>query len=150
MTLLPLTVKQIVEAFQASDDKADFQIDGVDVKLVGIVKEKTEKVSDVTFLLDDGTGRITCHRCNGMYVKVHGHLKGLQGKTELVGGAKGLDVLVLNYLRQNSERGVHRNELAKQLNMDQTQISAAIEALDSEGLIYSTIDDNHYKCTSNG
>lgn len=33
--LLPLTVKQISEAFQASDDKANFLIDGVDVNNVG-------------------------------------------------------------------------------------------------------------------
>ncbi|KAI3471768.1 hypothetical protein Pfo_028421 [Paulownia fortunei] len=99
--LLPLTVKQISEAFQASDDKANFLIDGVDVnnvKLVGMLYEKTERVTDVSFVLDDGTGRIDCHRwvneavdtkemellLNGMYVKVHGHLKGFQGKKQLM------------------------------------------------------------------
>lgn len=35
--LLPLTVKQIREAFQASDDKANFLIDGVSVNNVGYV-----------------------------------------------------------------------------------------------------------------
>ncbi|KAL0309467.1 UNVERIFIED_CONTAM: Replication protein A subunit B, partial [Sesamum radiatum] len=63
--LLPLTVKQISEAFQASDDKGNFLIDGVDVnnvKLVGMLYEKTERVTDVSFVLDDGTGRIDCHR----------------------------------------------------------------------------------------
>lgn len=35
--LLPLTVKQISEAFQASDDKANFLIDGVDVNNVGYI-----------------------------------------------------------------------------------------------------------------
>lgn len=35
--LLPLTVKQISEALQASDDKANFFIDGVDVNNVGFV-----------------------------------------------------------------------------------------------------------------
>ncbi|CAA0837824.1 Replication protein A 32 kDa subunit B [Striga hermonthica] len=99
--LLPLTVKQISEAFQSSDDKANFLIDGVDVnnvKLVGILDEKTERVTEVSFVLDDGTGRIDCHRwvneaidtkemeilLNGMYVKVHGHLKGFQGKKQLM------------------------------------------------------------------
>ncbi|KAH6786181.1 replicon protein A2 [Perilla frutescens var. hirtella] len=63
--LLPLTVKQISEAFQASDDKTNFLIDGVDVnnvKLVGRVFQKTERVTDVSFVLDDGIGRINCHR----------------------------------------------------------------------------------------
>ncbi|XP_051148609.1 replication protein A 32 kDa subunit B-like isoform X2 [Andrographis paniculata] len=99
--LLPLTVKQISEAFQASDDKANFLIDGVDVnnvKLVGILYDKVERITDVSFVLDDGTGRIDCHRwvneaidmremellLNGMYVKVHGHLKGFQGKKQLM------------------------------------------------------------------
>ncbi|KAH6792447.1 replicon protein A2 [Perilla frutescens var. hirtella] len=63
--LLPLTVKQISEAFQASDDKTNFLIDGVDVnnvKLVGMVFQKTERTTDVSFVLDDGIGRINCHR----------------------------------------------------------------------------------------
>ncbi|PIN06588.1 Single-stranded DNA-binding replication protein A (RPA), medium (30 kD) subunit [Handroanthus impetiginosus] len=238
--LLPLTVKQISEAFQASDDKANFLIDGVDVnnvKLVGMLYEKTERVTDVSFVLDDGTGRIDCHRwvneavdtkemeilSNGMYVKVHGHLKGFQGKKQLmvysvrpvtdyneianhfadciyvhchntrlrklqdaphvlgympntavntpskgyqptpsnhfsvqynVDGVKGLDKIVLNYLQQPSciarEKGVHRNELAQQLNIPEHKISEAIESLESEGLIYSTVDEFHYKSTANG
>ncbi|KAG8376797.1 hypothetical protein BUALT_Bualt09G0101300 [Buddleja alternifolia] len=238
--LLPLTVKQISEAFQASDDKANFLIDGVDVnnvKLVGMLFEKTERVTDVSFVLDDGTGRIDCHRwvneavdtkemellLNGMYVKVHGHLKGFQGKKQLmvysvrpvtdyneianhfadciyvhchntrlrklqdagqvpghmpnsavntpskgyqptpsnqfsvqynVDGVKGPDKIVLTYLQQPScvtrEKGVHRNELAQQLNLPDKKISEAIESLESEGLIYSTIDEFHYKSTANG
>lgn len=32
------------------------------MKLVGLVFEKTERVTDVSFTLDDGTGRIDCHR----------------------------------------------------------------------------------------
>ncbi|XP_073043810.1 replication protein A 32 kDa subunit A-like isoform X1 [Primulina eburnea] len=238
--LLPLTVKQISAAFQATDDKANFLIDGVDVnnvKLVGMLCEKTERVTDVSFLLDDGTGRIDCHRwvneavdtkemellSNGMYVKVHGHLKGFQGKKQLMvysvrpvtdyneianhfadciyvhcqntrlqklhdavqvpghtphsavntpykghqstpsnqysvqynmDGLKGLDKLILNYLQQPSciarEKGVHRNELAQQLNVPQHKLLEAIESLESEGLVYSTIDEFHYKSTTNG
>lgn len=238
--LLPLTVKQISEAFQASDDKANFLIDGVDVnnvKLVGMLFEKTERVTEVSFTLDDGTGRINARRwinealdtkevellSNGMYVKVHGHLKGFQGKNQLVvysvrrvtdyneianhfaecmyvhcyntktrkmqdgpqrtglmpnaayntpakgnqpassnhfsvqynmDGIKGIDKLVLNYLQQPSciarEKGVHRTELGQQLNVPEHKILEAIESLESEGLIYSTIDEFHYKSTANG
>ncbi|XP_022845875.1 replication protein A 32 kDa subunit B isoform X4 [Olea europaea var. sylvestris] len=100
-SLLPLTVKQISEAFQASDDKVNFLIDGVDVnnvKLLGMLYDKAERITDVSFALDDGTGRIDCHRwvneavdtkemelvLNGMYVRVHGHLKGFQGKKQLM------------------------------------------------------------------
>ncbi|KAH6828065.1 hypothetical protein C2S53_013081 [Perilla frutescens var. hirtella] len=59
--LLPLTVKQISEAFQASDDKANFLIDSVDVNNVGeiggMLFEKTERVTDVSFVLDCRTTR---------------------------------------------------------------------------------------------
>ncbi|KAH6768065.1 hypothetical protein C2S51_013401 [Perilla frutescens var. frutescens] len=61
---LPLTVKQISEAFQASDDRTNFLIDGVDVnnvKLVGMLFQKIERVTAVSFVLDDGIGRINCH-----------------------------------------------------------------------------------------
>ncbi|OIT23690.1 PREDICTED: replication protein A 32 kDa subunit A-like [Nicotiana attenuata] len=99
--LLPLTVKQISQAIQSSDEKSNFVIDGVDVnnvRLVGLAFKKSERVTDVAFTIDDGTGRIECTRwvndavdtkeveevSDGMYVRVHGHLKGFQGKTQLV------------------------------------------------------------------
>ncbi|KAL1554936.1 replication protein A 32 kDa subunit A-like isoform X1 [Salvia divinorum] len=240
--LLPLTVKQIREVFQASDDKANFLIDGVsvnNVKLVGLLFEKTERVTDVSFVLDDGTGRIDCHRwvqesldtkemellSNGTYIKVHGHLKGFQGVKQLVvysvrritdyneipnhvaeciyvhcyntrtrkmqdapqatgqlpnpavntpskgyqptssnhsqfsvqpivDGMKGIDKIVLNYIEQPScigkENGIHRAELAKQLNVPEHKIMEAISSLESEGLIYATVDEFHFKSTVNG
>ncbi|XP_050936916.1 replication protein A 32 kDa subunit B-like isoform X1 [Cucumis melo] len=98
--LLPLTVKQINDAFLSSDDKSNFVIDGVDVnnvKLVGMVRNRAGRITDVTFALDDGTGRIDCSKwvneaadsnevegiLDGMYVRVHGHLKSFQGKRTL-------------------------------------------------------------------
>ncbi|XP_041997334.1 replication protein A 32 kDa subunit A-like isoform X2 [Salvia splendens] len=239
--LLSLTVKQIRGAFQASDDKANFLADGVDVnsvKLVGLLFEKTERVTDVSFVLDDGTGRIDCHRwvqealdtkemellSNGTYVKIHGHLKGFHGVKQLVvysvrgitdyneipnhfaeciyvhsyntrariqdapqatgqlpnpavntpskgyqptssnnsqfpvqpivDGMKGIDKLVLNYMQLPScigkENGVHRAEIAKHLNVPEHKIIEAIASLDAEGLIYSTIDEFHFRSTVNG
>ncbi|XP_019464153.1 PREDICTED: replication protein A 32 kDa subunit B-like isoform X1 [Lupinus angustifolius] len=99
-SLLPLTVKQINDAFQSSDDKTNLIIDGVDVNnvtLVGRVCNKAGRITDVTFVLDDGTGRIECNKwlqeavdsnevdgiLDGMYVRLHGHLKGFQGKRSL-------------------------------------------------------------------
>ncbi|XP_054781606.1 replication protein A 32 kDa subunit B isoform X2 [Prosopis cineraria] len=64
-SLLPLTVKQINDAFQSSDDKSNMIIDGVDVNnvtLVGRVCNKAGRITDVTFVLDDGTGRIECSK----------------------------------------------------------------------------------------
>ncbi|KAL6521187.1 hypothetical protein OROGR_017756 [Orobanche gracilis] len=270
--LLPLTVKQINEAFQSSDDKANFLIDGVDVnnvKLVGMLNEKTERVTDVTFVLDDGTGCINCQRwvneavdmkemdllLNGMYVKVHGHLKGFQGKKQLMvysvrfvcasvslysyiivvpfptlhnkliehairpltdyneianhfadciyvhcynirirkipdatqvsghipnsavntpskgyqptssnhasvsvqynmDGVKGIEKAVLNYMQQPSclvgAKGVHYREVAQRLNIPENKIIEIMKSLEVEGLVYSTIDDNHFKSTANG
>ncbi|KAK9055241.1 hypothetical protein SSX86_026323 [Deinandra increscens subsp. villosa] len=100
-TLIPLTAKQINKALLSNDDKVNFIIDGVDVsnvKLVGMVLEKDDRVTNVSFFLDDGTGRIECNRwiqdpvdtkemnsiMNGMYVRVHGQIKGFQGKKQLV------------------------------------------------------------------
>eukprot|EP01018_Ginkgo_biloba_P006705 Gb_15876 [translate_table: standard] len=106
--LLPLTVKQISQATQKlSDENSNFIIDGVDVNnvtLVGMVSNKEERVTDVSFHLDDGTGRMEVKRWshvrnllglgvndsmesaemanvqNGSYVRVHGHLRSFQGK----------------------------------------------------------------------
>ncbi|RAL51023.1 hypothetical protein DM860_005379 [Cuscuta australis] len=241
-SLLPLTVKQIIDAVQTSDDKINFLVDGVDVnnvKLVGIAFNIADRATDISFALDDGTGRVDCHRwlnepfdktemgaiSNGMYVEVHGHLKGFQGKKQLMtysvrpvedyneiayhfaeaiyafchntksrklqeGSAHntfssshmpssamntpmkgyqvshpnfhgypmdkvtGVEEMVLNYLQQPSclarEKGVHRNELAEKLNIPPEKILGAIESLESDGLVYSTIDEWHYKSTGNG
>ncbi|KAL8527024.1 hypothetical protein ACS0TY_016037 [Phlomoides rotata] len=235
--LFPLTVKQISQACESSDDKANITINGIEVynvKMVGMLFEKAERVTDVSFLLDDGTGRFPCHRWvnepidakemeqlgDGVYVKVHGHLKAFQGKKQLVvysvrpitdyneiayhfaecmyvhsynakvrkmqeipqvpghmtnsamntpskgtpsnnfsvhyrtDGVKGIDKFVLDYLQQPScivrEKGVNRSELVQQLNVPEQKILQAIEALESEGLVYSTIDEFHYKSTANG
>ncbi|KAJ6799972.1 replication protein A 32 kDa subunit A-like [Iris pallida] len=97
--VLPLTVKQISEAFNSNDDKSNLVVDGVDatnVKLLGMVTNKEEKVTNVTFSLDDGTGRMDIIRWmndtsdtnemavinNGMYVTAIGSVKELQGKRQ--------------------------------------------------------------------
>lgn len=237
--LLPLTVKQISEALQSIDDKANFFIDGVDVNnvtLVGLVFNKTERVTDVAFVIDDGTGRIDCIKwnseavdnkemeriLNGMYVRVHGHLKGFQGKKQLVvfsvrplddyneiayhfvecmyvhnyntkirklqgvgpthsmtntafGASRGyqsappnqysgaghtgmdalkeIDQMVIDYLQQpqclSREKGVPINEISQRLNMSAEKVTISIKSLEDDGLVYSTIDDYHYKSTGN-
>ncbi|GJM85600.1 hypothetical protein PR202_ga02068 [Eleusine coracana subsp. coracana] len=100
-TLLPLTVKQIMDAAQSSDDKSNFAVNGVEVstvRLVGRMLNKVERVTDVAFTLDDGTGRIDVNRWenessdtkemadvhDGNYVIVNGGLKGFQGKRHVV------------------------------------------------------------------
>ncbi|XP_062222671.1 replication protein A 32 kDa subunit B-like [Phragmites australis] len=100
-TLLPLTVKQIMDAAQASDDKSNFSVNGIEVstvRLVGRMLNKVERVTDVAFTLDDGTGRIDVNRwenessdtkemddvMDGNYVVVNGGLKGFQGKRHVI------------------------------------------------------------------
>ncbi|KAG0468671.1 hypothetical protein HPP92_017999 [Vanilla planifolia] len=97
LTLIPVTVKQIIEAYSSSEDKSSITVDGVNlanVRLVGLAMNKVERDSEVSFTLDDGTGRIEMNRWanetsdtdevasiqNGAYVKVHGHLRGFHGK----------------------------------------------------------------------
>ncbi|KAG5225776.1 replication family protein [Salix suchowensis] len=89
--LFPLTVKQINNL--ASNDESNFIIDGAEVNnvtIVGRVSHKEDKASEHTFLVDDGTGQIECTKwvqesldteqmgeiLVGMYVRVHGHLRG--------------------------------------------------------------------------
>ncbi|XP_028553701.1 replication protein A 32 kDa subunit A isoform X2 [Dendrobium catenatum] len=96
-TLIPMTAKQIIEAYHSSEDKPAIIVDGIElanVKLVGLVMNMMERDTEVSFTLDDGTGRIDFRRWanessdtgdtafiqNGIYVKVHGHLRGFQGK----------------------------------------------------------------------
>lgn len=232
--VVPLTVMQISQASHSTtDDKSNFHIDGVNVnnvKLVGMVFDKIEKVTDVSFILDDGTGRIGCKRWvneafdkrqmenieNGMYVQLVGHLRTFKGNTEIlafsvrpvsnfdevtlhfveciyqhiqnnksqpsanslsqsqmessqstpiktessgyhsspphqmsVDGLKDLDQRVLDYLRQSSqETGVHRDDIARNLKLSVEKIMESITCLEDEGLIYSTIDEFHFKSTA--
>ncbi|CAK9149593.1 unnamed protein product [Ilex paraguariensis] len=71
-----------------------------------------------------------------------------------VDGLKGLDQMVLAYLQQPSnfglEKGVHRDELAQKLKIHVEKIMESIRVLEEEGLIYSTIDEFHYKSTVGG
>ncbi|KAM6590778.1 replication protein A 32 kDa subunit A isoform X1 [Cannabis sativa] len=236
--LIPVTVKQISEAHHSGDEKSNFVINGVEaanVTLVGMVSDKTERNTDVSLFLDDGTGRIKCRRWvnenfdakemegieNGMYVRVNGHVKIFQGTRQLVafsvrpvsnfdevsfhfiecihnylqssksrqpGNAdtqpqsadsafstpvksvangfqiapssqlsgqisfdaqKGCDQLVLDYLQLPSsigkEKGIHRDELSQQLKIPVDKIMESIRSLEDEGLIYSTIDEFHFK-----
>ncbi|PSR89279.1 Replication protein A subunit A like [Actinidia chinensis var. chinensis] len=242
--LVPVTVKQISEASHSGDDKSNFVVDGVDVAnvtLIGIVSKKAEKVTDVAFTIDDGTGLIACNRWkneafdttemediqDGMYVRVNGRLKFFQGKRQLVAfsvrpvtnfdeiafhfiecihfhlqnsgaklqgdtttqprsvnpsqntgvhdrsngyqkspssqlsvqlsvvdGLKGFDQMVIDYLQQPAnyerEKGVHRDELSQKLKIPMGKIMESIRTLEEEGLIYSTIDEFHFKSTTSG
>ncbi|KAL3745726.1 hypothetical protein ACJRO7_014790 [Eucalyptus globulus] len=235
--LVPVTVKQLSGALQSGDEKSNFSIDGVDVTnvtLVGMVSEMTARVTDVSFALDDGTGRVECRRWvnessdtkemeeihDGLYVRLVGHLRSSQGKKQLaafavrpvtnfdevtfhfidcihqhlqkcrvkgdaiahsqsadfntstpisnksnaslvaptseisgqfsVNGLKGCDQKVLEFLQQNyaQEKGIHRDEIAQQLKISVNKIMESIRTLEEEGLIYSTIDEYHYKSTT--
>ncbi|KAL3643101.1 hypothetical protein CASFOL_013916 [Castilleja foliolosa] len=231
--IYPATVKQIIQATPSTDDKSTFLIDGVDVynvKLVGMVFNKSERVTDVSFTIDDGTGRIGCNKwvndphdtkeveglIDGVYIRIHGHLKISQGKKQVVvyairpvsdyneianhfiecvhahccnsrlqnngsalpsapssvttpgayqagsssqisqeynlDGLGSIDKMVLDLLQLPSslaqEKGVHRNEIAQKLKISQEKIIEAMESLESEGLVYSTIDEFHYKSTA--
>ncbi|KAM7268815.1 hypothetical protein ACFE04_010981 [Oxalis oulophora] len=248
--LVPLTVKQISEATQSGDDKSNFVVDGLDVTnvtLVGMVSEKAVKITDVGFVLDDGTGTIGCRRWvndafdtkeveaieDGIYVRVNGNLKSFQGIRQLVAfsvrpvtsfdevtfhfiecihfhmqstkaqggslsqpmvvdntnmttpvragsdeskaqttpasqlsmqfnvdGLKNNDVKILEYLQQHAnneqikeeirEKGMHRDELARQLKIPMEKILDSIKNLEDEGLVYSTIDDYHFKIAALG
>ncbi|CAN1326369.1 Replication protein A 32 kDa subunit B [Linum perenne] len=247
--LLPLTLKQINKL--ATSEESSFMCDGVEVTnviIVGRVCRKEDKVSEYTFLIDDSTGQIECSRwiqesfdteevegisyvCTslnfvymfgvGTYVRVHGHLRGFQGKrfiniftirpvtdynevtshfieciyvhfynTKIRGGPPptqfpnttapsnnlprgmqsappvqsapylggermtNLGEKILNLMQQHpyvaSEDGIHRDILARQLNVPMQMIMQEMQGLIDNGIVYSTIDDDHYKSTVNG
>ncbi|CAN6325869.1 unnamed protein product [Urochloa humidicola] len=94
---MPLTVKQIADAQQSGTGEkgAPFVVDGVEtanIRLVGMINGNLERTTDVSFTLDDGTGRLDFIRWvndasdssetaavqNGVYVSVTGSIKGLQ------------------------------------------------------------------------
>jgi replication factor A2 len=94
-TLLPLTLKQLSSA--STTGESNFSIDGVDIKtvvIVGRISRMENRITQVDFVVDDGTGWVDCVRwCHarqeteemeavklGMYVRLHGHLKIFQGK----------------------------------------------------------------------
>ncbi|KAL5549169.1 hypothetical protein UlMin_004400 [Ulmus minor] len=226
-SLLPLTVKQINDAFISGNEKSEFLIDGVDannVKLVGTVRDKAGRITDVTFALDDGTGRLDCNKwfheavdtnemegiLDGMYVCVHGRLKSFQGKRTLnvfsirpvedyneiashfieciyvhfyntrvrktqaavntqpqvtnssnqtfaqftADSSKSTEEIILDFLHLPSclakDEGAHRDLICQQLKIPMDKLTLAIGNLAREGMIYSTIDDFHYKSAVNG
>ncbi|KAI4316231.1 hypothetical protein L6164_024230 [Bauhinia variegata] len=62
---------------------------------------------------------------------------------------KDCDKLVLDYLQQHSdmsdERGIHVDELSRGLKLPLDKIMLSLKTLGDDGLVYSTIDDFHYK-----
>uniref|UniRef100_A0A7N0RCH6 Replication protein A C-terminal domain-containing protein n=1 Tax=Kalanchoe fedtschenkoi TaxID=63787 RepID=A0A7N0RCH6_KALFE len=228
--LLPLTVKQICAAANPNDDRGNLVVDGIEahnVRLVGFISNKAERITDMHFTLDDGTGRVDCTKwiddvattremekyLDGMYIRVQGQLRSLLGKRQLTvfsirqvtdfneipahfieciyvhlyntdkhhGGAHaqpqmtnasyqprssqfpsrfdvpalgGSDQLVVEYLQRpafiNIEQGVHVDELARQLNLPLDKLMDSIRSLEAEGLIYSTVDEFHFRSTGNG
>ncbi|XP_052170797.1 replication protein A 32 kDa subunit A-like [Diospyros lotus] len=71
-----------------------------------------------------------------------------------VEGLKGIDQMVLDYLQQplnyERERGIHRDEISQKLKVPVEKIMESIRTLEEEGLIYSTIDEFHFKSTTSG
>ncbi|XP_071741996.1 replication protein A 32 kDa subunit A-like [Rutidosis leptorrhynchoides] len=68
-----------------------------------------------------------------------------------VDGLKGFDQMVLAYLQfpanYEKEKGIHTDELAQKLKLPHNKIMETIRTLEEEGMIYSTIDESHYKAT---
>ncbi|EFJ17203.1 hypothetical protein SELMODRAFT_421246 [Selaginella moellendorffii] len=100
--LFPLTVKQMSRAIQSSTDD-NLIVDGQsmsNVTMVGMLLGKEERATDISFMLDDGTGRVEVKRWiespdapealqlhsiqHGQYVRIHGHLRTFQNKRTVV------------------------------------------------------------------
>ena len=57
---------------------------------------------------------------------------------------------VLDYYTENGtgDEGCNTDSVAASLGLDLGQVKAAVEFLSSEGHLYSTIDEDHHKSTS--
>ena len=62
------------------------------------------------------------------------------------GGVTSLQKRVLDYYTENGT--CTTNSVAASLGLDLGQVKAAVEFLSSEGHLYSTIDEDHHKSTS--
>ncbi|ESQ46433.1 hypothetical protein EUTSA_v10000282mg [Eutrema salsugineum] len=64
-------------------------------------------------------------------------------------GRKNLDDMILDYLKQPActerQQGIHLDEIAQQLKIPKNKLEGVIQSLEGDGLIYSTIDEYHFK-----
>uniref|UniRef100_A0A1J3I755 Replication protein A 32 kDa subunit A n=1 Tax=Noccaea caerulescens TaxID=107243 RepID=A0A1J3I755_NOCCA len=64
-------------------------------------------------------------------------------------GRKNLDDMIIDYLKQPvctaRQQGVHLDEIAQQLKIPKNKLEGVIQSLEGDGLIYSTIDEYHFK-----
>lgn len=102
-TLRAVTVKQLVDGTANTPDD-QYKVDGVDldnVTLVGKILSVQEQATNLTIVLDDGTGRVELKYWidsdeteqlaqrkaqwkEGVYVRVHGHLRAFGGEKSIV------------------------------------------------------------------
>jgi replication factor A2 len=64
-------------------------------------------------------------------------------------GRKNLDDMILDYLKQPActarQQGIHIDEIAQQLKIPKNKLEGVVQSLEGDGLIYSTIDEYHFK-----
>ncbi|KFK32630.1 hypothetical protein AALP_AA6G268400 [Arabis alpina] len=64
-------------------------------------------------------------------------------------GRKNFDDMILDYLKQPActaiQQGIHLDEIAQQLKIPKNKLEGVIQSLEGDGLIYSTIDEYHFK-----
>lgn len=102
-TLLPVTIKQLIEATQDHPDDA-FHIGGAEVahvRIIGCIVESREQSTNLTYTVEDGTGRMEVKMWidtddgdhfaeqrakwkEGAYVRVIGNLRSFQEKRNIV------------------------------------------------------------------
>ena len=84
----------------------------------------------------------------GFHPTTHG--QSAAGGAEGADGMTSLQKRVLDYYTENGtgDEGCNTDSVAASLGLDLGQVKAAVEFLSSEGHLYSTIDEDHHKSTS--
>ncbi|XP_060113480.1 replication protein A 32 kDa subunit [Heteronotia binoei] len=175
MTAAPMDVRQWVDTDEAGDENIVVP-PGTYVKVVGHLRSFQNKKSLVAFKLMplEDMNVLTTHMLE--VVNAHmslrkeslqsastsmmasrsfassgmGNMTSFGGSVAMpVGGLSSHQSQVLNLIKSSvSTEGISLKELKSQLhNMNVATIKKAVEFLSSEGHIYSTIDDDHFKST---
>jgi len=130
-------------------DMNEITVHGLECFQVPIKIRKVRQAEEMKAGFGDGAGMGNTYNNSSM---VGGFANGdFGGQPFSDGGGGGLTTnqnKVLLFIKAStSESGVSRDEIEKNLRLPVNKISEILESLSGEGLIYSTIDDFHFRVT---
>jgi len=165
LTIRDKTGSILVEQFKESQDESIDGLEGSVVRVTGSVRTRAGKNHILGYKLSpvSGTTELQAHSVQVIYShlklrQIHNKVNGIENlsistgsttaSTESLGKASYDHVY--NVIKLNKdEEGTHRAEIYKQVRnkISRQDFEQALDWLSSEGHIYSTVDDDHFKDT---